>query len=201
MLEISKHRFTTADNTDAHVAREINAITLKQFEDLIFATSSNRQPERDKAMLLLAFYHALRLSEIIELEWHQINLEKGYIKLKSPNGITTQPLNKQLSYVLSALRHNSCSIHVFITERGGQFTLSGIEKIFKRLSEKAGLGFSISPELIRTSAGLELARRGFYPIQIRDFMRNKTLSSVSRFAPISKMAEPIDWNQTKRKHR
>ena len=197
MLKISKHRFANADNTDGHVACEINAITLKQFEDLIFATSGNRQPERDKAMLLLAFYHALRLSEIIELEWHQINFEKGYIKLESPNGITTQPLNKQLSYALSALRHNSSSKHIFNTERGNKFTVSGIEKIFKRLGERAGLNISISPELIRTSAGLELARRGFYPIQIRDFMRNKTLSSVSRFELNMNQNAPINWGNTK----
>ena len=48
-------------------------LTEAEIEQLMNATKDNRHGHRDAAMILLAYRHGLRASELIDLRWDQID--------------------------------------------------------------------------------------------------------------------------------
>jgi type 1 fimbriae regulatory protein FimB/type 1 fimbriae regulatory protein FimE len=48
-------------------------LTPSEVEQLIEAAKANRHGHRDATMILVAFRHALRASELCELEWSQVD--------------------------------------------------------------------------------------------------------------------------------
>jgi integrase len=52
-------------------------LTEREIERLIEAAKSNRHGHRDATMILVAYRHGLRASEVCDLQWHQIELDAG----------------------------------------------------------------------------------------------------------------------------
>src|SRR5262245_53560703 len=50
-------------------------LTEREVERLINAAKSNRYGHRDATMILVAYRHGMRASEVCGLEWHQIELD------------------------------------------------------------------------------------------------------------------------------
>jgi len=50
-------------------------LTESEVEQLIDGCKGNRRPHRDQTMILLAFRHGLRASELCDLQWTQIDFE------------------------------------------------------------------------------------------------------------------------------
>src|SRR5215467_4507619 len=50
-------------------------LTESEVERLIKGCGSNRRPHRDQTMILLAFRHGLRASEVCDLQWTQVDFE------------------------------------------------------------------------------------------------------------------------------
>src|SRR5262245_47273900 len=49
-------------------------LTESEVERLIKGCEGNRRPHRDQTMILLAFRHGLRASELCDLQWTQVDL-------------------------------------------------------------------------------------------------------------------------------
>src|SRR5262249_55074470 len=50
-------------------------LTEREVEQLIEGCKGNRQPHRDQTMILLAFRHGLRASELCDLQWTQVDFD------------------------------------------------------------------------------------------------------------------------------
>src|SRR6516165_5070791 len=50
-------------------------LTEKEVERLIEGCQRNRWPHRDQTMILIAFRHGLRASEVCDLQWTQVDFE------------------------------------------------------------------------------------------------------------------------------
>src|SRR5262245_54464999 len=50
-------------------------LTEREVEQLIEGCKGNRRPHRDQTMILLAFRHGLRASELCDLQWTQVDFE------------------------------------------------------------------------------------------------------------------------------
>src|ERR1700751_2679044 len=50
-------------------------LTEKEVERLIEGCQGNRRPHRDQTMILLAFRHGLRASEVCDLQWTQVDFD------------------------------------------------------------------------------------------------------------------------------
>jgi type 1 fimbriae regulatory protein FimB/type 1 fimbriae regulatory protein FimE len=61
---------------------------------------------------------------------------------------------------LRELRRNTTGAFVFETERGGPFTASAINRLIKRIGERAGFDFLVHVHMLRHACGYALANRG-----------------------------------------
>src|SRR5215471_16719746 len=57
-------------------------LTEPEVERLIKGCGSNRWPHRDQTMILLAFRHGLRASEVCDLQWTQVDFEAAALAVE-----------------------------------------------------------------------------------------------------------------------
>jgi integrase len=81
-------------------------------------------------MLLIAFRHGLRASELCELQWSDAEFATGTLHLRRAKGGSTgtHPLLGDELRALRALRREAKSPFIFVSERGAPFTVSGLQK-------------------------------------------------------------------------
>ena len=105
-------------------------LTEREIEKLIEAAKGNRYGQRDSTMILVAFRHGLRASELCELHWSDVEFESATLHLRrAKNGATaTHPLLGDELRALRALKREAKSPFVFISERGAPFSVAGVAK-------------------------------------------------------------------------
>jgi type 1 fimbriae regulatory protein FimE len=90
-----------------------------------------RHGHRDETLLLLAYRHGLRVSELASLRWDHVDLKAGLIHVsRLKNGIASvHPLRgPELRALRRLQREYDGSAYVFVTERGGPMTPDGVRK-------------------------------------------------------------------------
>jgi integrase len=140
---------------------------------------------RDHLMVLMAFRHGLRVSEMCDLQWSDIEFRRGTLHVRRLKGSkdSTHYLEADESRPLKALHKASESPYVFTSERGGPMSAAGFRKQLARWGEKAKLGFPIHPHMLRHACGYALANRG---MDTRSLQVNPTYGS-GLFDPIYEM--------------
>jgi integrase len=64
-------------------------------------TRKNRHGHRDATMVLVAYRHRLRASEVCDLQWHQIELDQGRMHVhRAKNGTPSASLGLAWTYSL-----------------------------------------------------------------------------------------------------
>ena len=78
-------KFTVQSELDRLPRRKPNAgyrsrehLTEREVGQLIEAMKGNRWGHRDATMVLVAFRHGLRVSELVDLHWDQVDLKHAY---------------------------------------------------------------------------------------------------------------------------
>src|SRR6266567_292943 len=98
-------------------------LTEREIERLmVCARKHGRYGHRDATMILVAYRHGLRASEVCDLQWQQIELSEGRLHVhRVKNGIpSVHPIRGDEMRALRKLRRDyPRDAHVFISERGG----------------------------------------------------------------------------------
>jgi integrase len=132
-----------------------------EVEKLIKTAAASRYGFRDGVMILIAYRHALRAVELVNLRWDVIDFNRGEIHVRRVKGSlpSTQPLSGRELRALRRLKREQepASPHVFVSERGSPFTTAGFRKMVARLGKKANLGFPVHPHQLRHGTGFKLA--------------------------------------------
>ena len=112
--------------------RDREFLTAVEVSSLIAsARKEGRHGHRDATMILIAFRHGLRVSELVSLRWPQVDLKQGLLHVsRRKNGIDgPHPLRgPELRALRKLKRDYPDSEYVFITERKAPMTDSGFRK-------------------------------------------------------------------------
>ena len=136
---------------------------------------------RNHTMILLAYRHGLRVSELISLEWTQIDLTAGTVALqRMKNGIpSTHPLTGQELHSLRRLRReNPHSRHVFLSNRGTPMTRQNVHAFLSDLGKAAGFEFPLHAHMLRHACGTKLANDGRDTRSIQHFLGHRNIQST-----------------------
>ena len=140
---------------------------------LIEAAKTNRWGQRNSTMILMAFRHGLRASELCGLQWSDVEFESGSLHLRRAKGgaASTHPLLGDELRALRVLKREAKSPFVFVSERGAPFSTSGWAKLIERAGVEAKMPFPVHPHMLRHACGFVLANKG---------TDTRTLASLSR---------------------
>lgn len=152
------------------------------------ARNIGRNQHRDDTLILVMFRHGLRASEACALKWSQIDFKLATIHVnRSKWGIsTTHPLHGPTLRALRQLRRdNPDHAYVFITENGTPMTIRSIHAIVARAGDKANLGLSVHPHMLRHSTGYWLACKGIDTRAIQQYLGHKSIQSTALYTALS----------------
>ena len=147
------------------------SLTENEVESLLDAPNTN-QPLglRDKTMLEILYGTGLRVSELITLTLHQINLRQGVVRVMGkgnkerlvPLGeISTEWLEKYLAHGRNEiLSENNSTDTLFPSRRGKSMTRQTFWHIVKRHAIVAGIKKNISPHMLRHAFATHLINHG-----------------------------------------
>ena len=155
-----------------------------------------RHPLRDKTLILVAYRHGLRVSELVAMRWDQFDLKRAQVhinRLKSGSPATHPIEGDELRLLRRLQREYPDSPFVFTTERQGPLTRSTVSKLIARAGQKAGLGFPVHPHMLRHATGFFLANKGIPTRTIQAYLGHKSIQHTVRYTELSAQAFKGLW--------
>ena len=147
-----------------------------------------RHGARDRALVLLAYRHGLRVSELESLRWDQVDLKAGLLHVaRLKNGMaSTHPIRGPELRALRELRRDyPASPYVFVSELDGPLTPATFRKLFARAGMRAKLPFPIHPHMLRHSTGFKLANDGHDTRAIQQYLGHRNITHTVRYTELS----------------
>jgi len=119
--------------------------------------------ERDRLMILMAYRHGLRVSELIALTWRQIDLDAARLRVLRAKGSEdgVHPLSgREIRALRAVRRHQTIGCRwIFVTSRGGTMTRNGFYKLLEKAATRAGVT-NVHPHLLRHGCGFQAGEPG-----------------------------------------
>jgi type 1 fimbriae regulatory protein FimB len=149
--------------------QRIKFFTRSELERIL--TAAKTSSARDYAMVLLAYRHGLRASEVCRIEISHIELDAGNIYcIRGKGSISNwQALAKdEIKAIKSYMRKRpkTDSPHLFISRNGGPLSRTQFYRVFRQLCEKVGIPEDKRhPHCLKHSLGSHLANAGV-PVQV-----------------------------------
>ncbi len=146
------------------------------------ARNIGRHGNRDAAMILLAFRHGLKVSELISLRWQQVDLKSGLLQIhRLKNGLdSTHPLfGPELRALRKIQRQYPDTQYVFLSERKSPMTASTFAKLFSRAAEIAEIDMPVHPHMLRHSTGYKLANDDNDTRSIQQYLGHRNIRQLS----------------------
>ena len=165
-------------------------LTEAEVERLLAAAKGNRHGQRDATMILVAYRHGLRVAELVDLRWDQVdfrtaNLHVRRVKQGTPS---THPI---LGDELRALRRlkreqEPKSPFIFTSERGAPFAAAGFARMVERAGVQAKLGFKVHPHTLRHACGYALANKGHDTLALQAYLGHRNIQNTTRYTALAR---------------
>jgi type 1 fimbriae regulatory protein FimB/type 1 fimbriae regulatory protein FimE len=162
-----------------------------EVERLIIAAqqAGGRVAERDALLIMMAFRHGLRVSELASLRWDQIDLNAGVLHVaRRKNGSpSTHPLRRPELRALRSWKRqqDEAAPYVFTSMRGGPMTIRTIHYVVAEAGKRAGIEFPVHPHMLRHATGFYLANAGQDTRAIQLYLGHKNIQHTVRYTELS----------------
>ncbi len=186
----SKVVATVAPNRQPNAAyRTREYLTDAEVARLMDTAKANRWGYRDATMILIAYRHGLRASELVDLRWDQINFDRATLAVRRVKKGTpsTHPLQGDEMRALRKLQREQepKSPFAFTSERGSPFTPAGFARLVERAGAAAELGFKCHPHMLRHACGFALANKGHDTRSLQAYLGHKNIQHTVRYTELS----------------
>ena len=164
-------------------------LTEAEVKRLMKAAAANRGGHRDTTMLLVAFRHGLRASELVDLRWEQVEFRTATLHVRRVKQGTPSS-HRILGDELRALRRlqreqDPKSTFVFTSEQKEPFSTAGFARMVERAGRKARLAFKAHPHMLRHACGYALANRGHDTRALQAYLGHKNIQHTVRYTELS----------------
>ena len=176
-------------------------LTAEEVERLTAAAKkgTRRHPHRDATMILLAYRHGLRASELVGARWDMLDLEQGTFHVsRRKNGRPAVHLLRGSE--IRALRRlkreqRPSSPYVFTSERAGPISVAGFQKLVRRVGEQAGFPFPVHPHMLRHGCGFKLAHDGHDTRAIQEWLGHRNIQHTTRYTELTTRRFKDFWEE------
>jgi len=179
---------TSAPNTENFTVKR-RCLTEREVERLMdTARKVSRRGHRDATMILVAYRHGLRASEVCGLEWDQVEPDQGRLHVRRAKRGTpsVHPIRGDEIRALRKLRReNPTEAHVFVSERGGPISPMGFHHLMARLGKAAEMPFAVHPHMLRHACGFKLANDGHDTRALQHYLGHKNIQHTVRYTELS----------------
>lgn len=149
---------------------------------------------RDKAMLELLYATGMKVTELVDLEIHDVNIHLGVIHCTGSTGGRIVPMHKTAAKALEdyitkirpLMVDHKENTALFLNTNGARLTRQGFWKIIKAYAQSAGINKDITPQTIRHSFASHLLENGADIKAIQEMLGHTDISSTQFYTKIIK---------------
>lgn len=175
-------------NAAVRTREHLTQCEVEQLMKAAKGVNGRRYGGRDATMILMAFRHALRVSELVNVHWSDIDFKAARLNVHRLKGSIsgTHPIEGDELRELRKLRaENPDTAFAFTTERGGPMSAAGFRKLLARLGEAAGMGtLKVHPHALRHATGFTLVNKGLDTRTLQAYMGHSQISNTVRYAAL-----------------
>jgi integrase len=154
-------------------------LTIQEVTALADASKQNRQGQRDATMILLAFRHGLRATELVGLRWDQVSFDNAtlHVRRVKQGNASVHPLSGMEVRALRALKRSSpASPFLFVSERAAPLSTAGFARM---------LWLRVHPHMLRHACGFALANAGHDTRSIQAYLGHRNIQHTVRYTELS----------------
>jgi integrase/recombinase XerD len=157
---------------------------------------SNKQGERNRAILETLYSCGLRVTELINLKISNINFKEGYVKVigKGDKERLTPIGSNALKYI--SIYVNEVRIHqkisknhedfVFLNNRGSKLSRVMIFTLIKRIVDKVGIKKKVSPHTFRHSFATHLIEGGADLRAVQEMLGHESITTTEIYTHLDR---------------
>jgi type 1 fimbriae regulatory protein FimB/type 1 fimbriae regulatory protein FimE len=165
----------------------VRYLTEAQVEALRRAVKdTSRNPHRDATLILVAYRHGLRVSELIDIRWDDVHLDRAeiYVRRLKRSKSSMQPIEGDELRALRRLRREKpTSPFLFVSELRGPLSRDAVQYMLRRAAEAAGLAH-VHPHMLRHACGYELVNSGANTRTIQDYLGHRDVRHTELYTEV-----------------
>jgi type 1 fimbriae regulatory protein FimB len=163
-------------------------------EEILKVLKIASESKRTLAMILLAYRHGMRASEVCDLRLSDVDLKNGEVTIRRLKGSlrTVQPLcdhpgqpllsEKRVLRAWLAERRDA-SDFVFVSQKGGRIHRSQFFRAFQSIAERAGLPADRRhPHCLKHALGFALVAGNVHLTIVKQALGHKNIASTAIYA-------------------
>ncbi|HHY18701.1 MAG TPA: site-specific tyrosine recombinase XerD, partial [Firmicutes bacterium] len=168
-------------------------LSEKEVDKLLEAPKGDILGLRDKAMLELLYATGMRVSEMLDLDIGDIELDGGFVRCRGkgekerivPLGdIAKEALLEYLNYSRPKLNKKRNDAY-FLNNRGDRLSRQGFWKIMKAYTKEVGITKEISPHTLRHSFATHLLKNGADLRTVQELLGHADIATTQIYTHLS----------------
>ena len=169
-------------------------LTEDELSRLFAALKRNRHGHRDYMAVLVMFLHGLRVSELIDLRWDDIDWRRGTIQIRrlkgSIDGVHYLERDEATGLKRIQREQDPKSRYVFTaTHRTEPFTRFAMTKMIATAGRNAKIDFPVHPHCLRHTTGTIQANGGMDAWRLQKLMGHASMANTTKYVAMS--PEPL----------
>ena len=141
---------------------------------------------KHRLLLMFLYYAGLRLDEMINIGWKDMDFERSLIHLKITKGgrdrvVFLHPKLKEFLNI-SGVKQDGL---IFVSNRGGKYIKRNVQMIVKNASKRAGIKKNVTPHTLRHSFATHLLEGGADIRYIQQLLGHKDLKTTQIYTRVA----------------
>lgn len=153
---------------------------------------------KHRTIIMLMYSTAMRVSEVINLKWPDIDRKNEQIKIVSGKGKKdrivriTPKMIKQLETYCRAYKNCDSKGYIFQGMKKAKYSKRSIAQFLNKYAEMAGIKKKVTPHLLRHCAGTHWRNSGVDLATIKDIMGHKHISTTEIYSKLTNLKNVPD---------
>ena len=164
-------------------------VTSDEVEAMRRAVATGPHGHRDSTMILFAFRHGLRATELARLKWEHVDLKRGTIFIPRCKGSFSgeHPMERAETTALKKLwpAQSDRRGPLFRTQWGGAFTRRAVHRMIALAGQAADIGVPIHPHMLRHACGYHMINRGFDVRIVQAWLGHKNIQNTVGYTTLA----------------
>ncbi len=185
---------STKINTPKFYRKLPNILTIEEVDNLLDINLDTPFDYRNKAMLELMYSSGLRVSELINLELSDIDLNNNYVRCFGKGSKERiVPIGEYSSKYLSiyineyrdSMKKGYYTEKIFLNNHGKEMTRQGFFKIIKKIAKDKDINKNITPHMLRHSFATHLLNNGADLRTIQEMLGHSSISTTQIYTNVT----------------
>ena len=165
---------TTGIKTAKATRQDLDFLSVEEVETLLSLPDDSIKGKRDKAILEILYGTGIRVMELINLNYGDLNSRMGFIQCSGDHGrprivplgsyartaITDYLRDSRPAFMKSEEDQEREDRPLFVNYLGERFTRQGLWKVLVQYGKKMGMESRVNPHILRTSFAVHMIQNG-----------------------------------------